>query len=177
MRQLLRRAWYAVRKRRFEADLSEEMAFHRAMKQREIEERGVDPGEAAFAARRALGSIALAQDRSRDVWCLRWLQGIGQDVRLALRSLGATPIVTTVAVVSLALGIGANAAIFSIVNSLLLRTLPVVNPRQLVAISTPRVMSLGSGAAAWSYPVWDQVHQRSVVFDGAIASSSQQLNL
>src|ERR1700680_1377792 len=108
MRELLRRAWYAMRKRQFEADLSEELAFHEAMKRREIEERGVDPAEATFAARRALGSIALAQDRSRDVWCPRWLQGIGQDVHLALRSLRGTPVVTTVAIASLALGIGAN---------------------------------------------------------------------
>ena len=64
MRQLLRRVWYAIRKRQFEVDLAEEMAFHGAMKQREIEARGVDSTEATFAARRALGSIALAQDRS-----------------------------------------------------------------------------------------------------------------
>jgi predicted permease len=177
MRQLLRRLWYAIRKRQFEADLAEELEFHRELKQREIEGRGVGPTEASFAARRSLGSIALAHDLSRDVWCPRWLQGIGQDMRLALRSLRGTPIVTTVAVVSLALGIGANTAIFSIVDSLLLRALPVVKPQQLVVISTPRMIGLGSGAAGWPYPVWQQVHQRSGVFDGAIAWSSQQLNL
>jgi putative ABC transport system permease protein len=177
MRELLRRAWYAVRRGRFEADLSEELAFHHAMKRREIEERGVEPEEAVFAARRALGSLALAQDRSRDVWCPRWLQGIGQDVRLALRSLCGTPVVTAVAIASLALGIGANTAIYSIVDRLLLRALPVVNPQRLVIISRPRMINLGSGAAGWSYPVWEEVRQRSQVFDGAIAWSSQQLNL
>ena len=65
MRQLLRRAWYTIRQRQFEADLAEEMEFHAAMKQRDIEDRGVDPTEATFAVRRALGSIALAQDQSR----------------------------------------------------------------------------------------------------------------
>ena len=150
---------YAIRKRQFEVDLAEEMAFHGAMKQREIEARGVDSTEATFAARRALGSIALAQDESRDVWCPRWLQGIGQDLRLAVRSLRGTPVVTTVAVVSLALGIGANTAVFSIVDSLLLRTLPVVNPQGLAIITRPRMMPLGSGAAGWPYLVWEQVHR------------------
>src|SRR5947207_1991219 len=132
MRQLLRRFWYAVRQRRFQADLAEEIEFHQAMKQRELEQEGLTPTDASFATRRALGSIALAHDRSRDVWQPSWLQGIGQDLRLAVRTLVASRIVSTVAVLSLALGIGANTAIFSLVNSLLLRTLPVREPEQLV---------------------------------------------
>ncbi|MBI3493497.1 MAG: hypothetical protein HY047_17205, partial [Acidobacteria bacterium] len=58
MRELLRRAWYFIRQRQLDADLTEEMEFHHAMKQREIEDRGVDPAEAIFAARRAFGSTA-----------------------------------------------------------------------------------------------------------------------
>jgi hypothetical protein len=129
MRQLVRRAWYALRQRELDAELAEEMECHRAMKANELEARGVDRDEAQFAARRAFGSAALAGDQSRDVWIPRGLQGIGQDLRLAVRTLRATPVVTTVAVLSLALGIGANTAIFSLVNGLLLRTLPVVDPR------------------------------------------------
>jgi putative ABC transport system permease protein len=177
MRQLLRRAWHALRTRRFEADLAEELALHRELKQRELEARGANPMEAAFAARRALGSVALAQDRSRDVWCPRAFQGVGQDVRLAVRSLRRTPVVTAVAVLSLALGIGANTAIFSIVNSLLLRTLPVANPQQLAMLTTPRIMRLGSSGAGWSYAVWEELQRRSAAFDGEAAWSSQQVNL
>src|SRR5437870_3620366 len=116
MPQLIRRVWHALRHRKFDADLVEEIEFHRTMKQRELEEGGLEPTEATFATRRALGSIALAQNRSRDVWCPFWLQGIGQDFRLAVRTLWASRVVSTVALLSLTLGIGANTAIFSLIN-------------------------------------------------------------
>src|ERR1700722_454670 len=103
MRQLLRRAWYAIRGRRLDDELAEEMAFHRAMTQREIEARGVEPTEAALATRRAFGSTALAWDQARDVWMPRWLQGLGQDCRLAVRALFTNRLVSVVAIVSLAL--------------------------------------------------------------------------
>src|SRR5436190_24364810 len=78
MHQFLRRIWYVVRHRQLDAELAEEMALHRAMKQQELEEAGLEPQEAAFATRRALGSTALAQDHAHDVWVPRWLQGSGR---------------------------------------------------------------------------------------------------
>jgi putative ABC transport system permease protein len=170
MRQLLRRVWYAIREQRHEADLAEEMDFHREMKQRELEARGVEPTEAAFATRRALGSLALARDRSRDVWRPRWSQGAGQDLRLAVRALRATPIVSIVAVLSLALGIGANTAIFSLVNSLLLRTLPAREPDRLVLVAD-------SAVQYFSHPVWEQIRQRPELFESAGACLPTRFNL
>src|SRR3954447_25759578 len=76
-----------------------------------------------------------------------------QDLRLAIRSLAATPVVAAVAISSLALGIGANTAIFSLVDSLVLRTLPVAAPEQLVTVSTPRLVGMES-TAGWSFAVW-----------------------
>jgi predicted permease len=166
MRRLLRRVWYLLRRPQFEADLAEELDFHRAMKQHELEEAGLEPREAAVAGRRALGSATLAQDRSRDVWVPRWLQGLGQDFRLAVRMLRSTAIVTTAAILSLALGIGANTAIFSLVSSLLLRSLPVADPERLAMVST----SASSGSRPqYSYATFDQIRRYSDIFAGALA--------
>ena len=85
-----------------------------------------------------------------------------QDLRLAIRALAATPIVSIVAVLSLALGIGANTAIFSVVNSLLLRPLPVEDPHRLVSISSDRAIALGFKAGlGWNYAMWDQLRQQA----------------
>jgi predicted permease len=95
-----------------------------------------------------------------------------QDLRLAFRSLRATPVVSVVAVLSLALGIGANTAIFSLVNSLLLRTLPVVEPGRLAIVT-------GGGSPAQSYPyaTWDEMRKRSGAFDSVCAWWSTQFNI
>ena len=77
-----------------------------------------------------------------------------QDVRLALRSLCATPVVTVVAILSLALGIGANTAIVSLVDSLVLRSLPVDEPQRLAVISDARAIK-GGFTAGWTYGIWD----------------------
>jgi len=99
------------------------------------------------------------------------------DLRLAIRSLRATPIVTAVAVLSLALGIGANTAIFSLVNSLLLRALPVKAPQQLAMMTDGTVMSNGTGRRSWTNPIWEQVRSHRDLYDGLFAWSNQRFNL
>jgi|RhiMethySRZTD1v2_1073278.scaffolds.fasta_scaffold00040_90 putative ABC transport system permease protein len=93
--------------------------------------------------------------------------GYFQDVRLAVRQLRASPIVSAVAILSLALGIGANTAIFSIVNSLLLRPLPVRQPQQLVTLTT----------GSWTNPIWEQIRDRHDLFDSVCAWSETRFNL
>src|SRR5437588_10178975 len=98
------------------------------------------------------------------------------DVRSAVRSLVATPLVSLVACLSLALGIGANTAIFSLVNSLLLRSLPVADPTRLVVVNDPS--TFGSvGSSSWNYAIWDNIRQRSQDIDDAYALASPLLNL
>jgi putative ABC transport system permease protein len=98
------------------------------------------------------------------------------DIRLAVRSLRATPIVTFVAILSLALGIGANTAIFSLIDSLILRALPVAEPQRLAVISDARGIN-GGFTAAWTFGIWDQIRRRAEPFDGAFAWTSERFNL
>jgi predicted permease len=94
------------------------------------------------------------------------------DMRDALRALKATPVVSAVAILSLALGIGANTAIFSLVNALMLRTLPVKEPQQLVQVLASPTR------ASWTNPLWEQLRERDrQLFDGAFAFSHQRFNL
>jgi putative ABC transport system permease protein len=103
----------------------------------------------------------------------RFIEGSWRDVSLACRTLAASPIVTLVAIGSLALGIGANTAIFSVVNGLLLRTLPVKDPARLVLITDSRT----DHVRAWSYPVWNEIRQRPELFERAAAWSFTRFNL
>ena len=95
------------------------------------------------------------------------------DLRLAIRTLRATPVVSFVAILSLTLGIGANTAIFSVVDSLLLRTLPVKEPQRLVQL----VEASADAQRSWTYPIWDQIQQRPQLFDRAFAWSNNRFNL
>src|SRR5689334_23210169 len=173
MRKLLRRMWYVLHQRRAHDDLDEELAFHRDMTERELRDRGAEPDEAALSARRTLGSPALAHDDVHDVWVPIVLQGIGHDFRLAVRTLLATPIVSLVAALSLALGIGANTAMFSLINGLLLRTLPVKDPARLVQITA----DADGENPYWSYQIWREIDRRPQLFAGTLAWSDARLNL
>jgi putative ABC transport system permease protein len=97
-----------------------------------------------------------------------------QDLRLALRGLYASPVVTVVVTLSLALGIGANTAIFSLVNSLLLRSLPVADPERLALVSTS---SSSADRQHFSYVTFDQIRGHREIFDSALAYPDPQRRL
>jgi hypothetical protein len=98
------------------------------------------------------------------------------DIRLAFRALRATPVVSIVAILSLALGIGANTAIFSLVDSLILRALPVRQPGQLALVADDPGASKGN-VTSWTNPIWEAVRQRRDAFDDAFAWGTQRFNL
>jgi predicted permease len=117
-----------------EKELEEEVRSHLEMAARERVERGDSAKEAERAAHREFGNAGLVKEVTRDMWGWRWLEEFVEDARYGLRRMRKAPGFTAIAVLTLALGIGANTAIFSLVNGILLASLPYPNPEKLVSI-------------------------------------------
>lgn len=166
MRELIARVRYWRRSRRHDADLAEEMAVHREMTERRLIEEGADPIEAARAAARALGNGLSAQHAARDVWIPAWFQDISQDVRFAARLLAKERWFTMAVVVALALGIGANTAVFTLVNAVNWRGLPVEQPQRIVAVYSFDPGGRRVGASFDDFKDWQRANQ---TFDGLAA--------
>ncbi len=157
-----------LHRRRADADLDEELGFHLDHERAKLERRGLAPTEARRRARVAFGTMSGTIEACRDARGVSLLTDLSRDVRDACRSLRHSPLVTLVALASLTLGIGANTALFSIVDSLLLRPLPVADPGRLV--------SLDDGS--WTNPIWEQIRARQDdLFAGAFAWSDEDFDL
>src|SRR5262245_2189575 len=134
MSSVFRRLRYVLFRSRHDLDLRDEIEAHRRLRQEALERNGVAPEQAADASRRALGNVTLAIDEVRDVWTIRLIDGLWLDVRLAWRGLRRSPGFALVAVGTLALGIGANTAIFSVINAAFFAPYEVREPGRLVRL-------------------------------------------
>lgn len=157
---------------RLSRDLDREISFHLAETTDRLVEGGMDREAAAQEALRKFGHRRSMTDRTRDMDISGWLESLIADLRQAIRGLRATPGFALVAVLSLGLGIGANTAIFSLVNSVILKSLPVARPEQLVKIAMD-----GEENDVLTNPLWEQIRDHVGVFDGIFAFSSERLNL
>ena len=134
MSAFFRKLGWLARRRQKEAELKEELEFHLEEEAEERRAEGLSEGEARFAARRDLGNLSLVHEDARAAWGWTLLEQFIQDARYAFRTTAANKTFSALAIVSLALGIGANTAIFSFMDSLLLRSLPVPDPASLVVL-------------------------------------------
>src|SRR5271170_2261986 len=123
------------RRERVAQELDHEIQFHLEQQIAENIAVGMSQEEARYAAMRIFGNRTGVAESTRETWGWIWLEQIGQDVRYGSRVLRRSPLFTTVAVLTLAFGIGANTAIFSLLDQVVLRLLPVKHPEQLVLLS------------------------------------------
>ncbi len=155
-------SWWRFLTRR-KHDLDEEIEAHLRMAVRDRVERGETPVEARAAAAREFGNVPLVKDVTRETWGWNWLESAAQDLKYALRRLVKSPGFTIAAIATLALGIGANTAIFELLDAVLLQSLPVANPQELAEV---RIVDMdkarGSFSSAYpavNNPIWEKLRE------------------
>ena len=161
-------------RRGLDGDLSDEMHAHVDLMTSENIERGMPPDEARAAARRAFGNLSRTQENARQAWQFPRLETIFQDVRYGLRGIRRSPSFSLVVILTLALGIGANTAIFSVVYSVLLRPLPYPHGERLVWLGESTGKAAGISVTWINFEHWRHDNDS---FENMAAFASEDLTL
>ena len=135
MNGMLNRLRSLFRRERMEREMEEELEFHQTMLKSRFLREGMPEDEAARTARRRMGDARRWHERLREVWQFRWLENLVRDVKFSARLLWKSPGFTAVALGTLAMGVGANTAVFTLINGLMLRTLAVPDAKQMVVLN------------------------------------------
>lgn len=164
-----------------DADLRDELRAHLDMATADRIARGATPQEAAAAARKQLGNVPQIHEATLDIWGGRWIRQMRQDVLYACRIFRRNPGFALVAILSLALGIGANTALFEVVNAVRLRPLPIADPSGLFEIRIVDMDGARGGVQTWhssvTQPIWREIQARQQAFAGLFAWSRASFNL
>ena len=171
----MRRLQMLLNRRQFSSDLEEEMRLHLDLLRQQGVESGVSAEESRRAASRKFGNATYFQEQSYIAWGWEWLESLAQDSLYGIRSLLRSPALTLVALLSLALGIGANTAIFGLMDAVMLRSLPVKHPEQLVVLGEARSSGVTGDDVStelYAYPFFQRLRQNNQVFSdtGAVFS-------
>ena len=174
--QLWRRLLFYARRDQFDRELEEEMRFHMEMKAQENAEAGMEPLEARYAAQRQFGNQTLLREVSREMWSFRSLETLFQDLRYGVRMLLKNPGFTLIAVITLALGIGANTAIFSLTSAIVLRPFDFRDLDRLVCVyeTAPQLNYFLSGMSPADFA---DLRRQQKVFAGLAAFRLSNSNL
>lgn len=173
------RAWFCrllglLHKKARDAEMAEEIQQHVELLTERNIAAGMSPGEARYAALRKFGGVEQIKEISREEWVWMWPDQLWQDFRFALRQLRKSPAFSLVAVLTLALGIGANVAIFSVVNAVLLRPFAFAQPEKLIWIWAQRAET---SRGNFTLPEFCDYRDQNTLFDGLAAIGSYNANL
>ncbi|HEY1756497.1 MAG TPA: ABC transporter permease [Bryobacteraceae bacterium] len=176
--ELAGRARYLFQRRRFNQELDDEIQFHIETRAAELEQSGLKRVEARFQARREFGKIGQSKETTRRMFGAATLDGILQDLSYGARQLKRSPGFAITAILSLALGIGANTAIFQLLNAVRLRSLPVRDPQQLMEVKIAGDARFGTHNSwdSLTYPLWEQIRDHQESFSGVFAWSFGDLS-
>jgi predicted permease len=167
-----------LRSNKLQRELEEEIRLHLEMRAEDLRRSGLSPEDAHYAAARHFGNFTLETERTRAMDITGWLETLLKDIRYSVRQFMRTPVFTAVAVASLAIGIGANTAIFSVMNAAILRALPVHNPQELVMLTNPNASGVSIGVSTgnrdlMSYAEFASLRDHNTTLSGLLGVESE----